>query len=78
MKKFARICDITSEPMNYGWVLFDGEMYFKYKRDALRHVKNIGYKNLDDAFRNDAIYYTEWSEFDAEYLVDDDGNIHVI
>ena len=70
---FARQCSITGEGMNEGWVGgFFGGMYFKYEQDALKWCQSKGYKDIDDAYDNEALYYTEWEDADDyEYeLVD--------
>lgn len=59
---YARKCDITGEGMNEGWVVNDGEMHFKYEADALQWCIENGYRDIDDAYSNDVIYWTEWEE----------------
>jgi hypothetical protein len=58
--------------MNEGWIVNDGEYYFKYENDALAHAKEMGYADLYEAYDNEEFYYTEWEdEGDYEYeLVD--------
>jgi len=56
----TRVCDITGEPMTEGWVANDGEMYFKYEKDALAWCIENGYESIEDAYENEAIYWTEW------------------
>lgn len=69
MTKYARKCDATGQGMNEGWVVGDGEQYFKYEDDAKKWAVSAGYANLDEAFDDDAIYWTEWEEeFDYEYV----------
>lgn len=69
---FARQCSATGEGMNEGWIVNDGEYYFKYEEDALAHAKEMGYADLDEAYDNEEFYYTEWEdEDDYEYeLID--------
>jgi len=62
-EKFARICDATHEGMNAGYVFGDGEAYFLKKSDAEKYALDMGYSNLNEAYEDDAYYYTEW---DAE------------
>jgi len=57
---YARKCDITGEGMNEGWVANDGEMHFKYEADALQWCIDNGYRDIDDAYADDVIYWTEW------------------
>jgi hypothetical protein len=53
-------CSITGEPMTEGWVANDGEIYFKYEKDALAWCLENEYESIEDAYENEAIYYTEW------------------
>lgn len=71
-EKVARKCDVTGEGMNEGWVVGEGEEYFKYEEDAIAWCKKNGYKSLDKAYDKDDIYWTEWDvEDDAQYIVKD-------
>jgi len=56
----VRICSITGEEMNEGWVAEDGELYFKYQKDAVAWCVSYGYKDLQEAFDDEAIYWTKW------------------
>lgn len=60
MENYARQCSITGEGMNEGWVVNDGEMYFKYEDDANQWCIGQGYRDIDDAYTDDVCYYTEW------------------
>jgi hypothetical protein len=75
MEKFARRCDITGRGMNEGYCFGDGEQYACDEASALQIAQQYGYDNLDDAYKDDAYYYTEWSEYDIddEYF-DAEGN----
>lgn len=77
MKKFARQCDATGKGMNEGFVFGNGEMYFSEEIYALEYAIKIGYDNLDDAYNDDAYYYTEWDEVDEDEWYDEDGSIHL-
>ena len=61
---FMRRCSKTLEGMNKGNIFGDGDRYFKYERDALEYAKSIGYKDLAEAYKDEAQYYTEWEELD--------------
>lgn len=66
---WARQCDVTLEGMNEGWVVGDGDAYFKYEKDALEWATDVGYANLEEAYEDDAIYWTEWDdETDRQYI----------
>jgi hypothetical protein len=60
MELFARKCDVTGKGMNEGWVVGDGEMYFANEEDAIKWCTDNGYASMDEAYEDDAIYYTEW------------------
>lgn len=57
---FARRCSITGEGMNEGWVVDGGEEYFKYEVHALAWCKEMGYDSIEDAYKSEDFYYTEW------------------
>ena len=67
---YARVCDVTNEGMNEGWVFGDGEGYFKYEKDALEWAIANGYADLDEAYEDDAIYWTEWEDDFAYVEID--------
>ena len=77
MERFARKCDVTGRGMNEGYCFGDGEMYACDETSALLIAKEYGYNNLDDAYDNDAYYYTEWDEIDDDEWYDEDGSIHI-
>lgn len=66
-QKFARQCSITGEGMNEGWCFGDGQHYAKYEHDAWGLASKYGYESIDDAFDNDACYWTDWDVFDGGY-----------
>ena len=57
-----RICDVTGEEMTEGWVVNDGEKYFKYEHDAEDWCKANGYAGMQSAFDDDVIYWTSWED----------------
>lgn len=72
--KFKRKCSITGQGMDMGWYSEPYGMYFKYEEDVLRIIEGNGYKNMDDAFENEFIYYTDWSnEEDIYYSYFENG-----
>ena len=76
MERFARCCDATDKGMNEGFCFGDGEMYFANKSDAELYAIKIGYESLDEAYEDEAYYYTEWSQTDIEeqgYYYTEDG-----
>lgn len=71
-KKFPRTCSITGKGMNAGWIVNDGEMYIADEAKAIAQAKAVGYEGLDDAYNDDYMYYTEWSDddIDEDELID--------
>lgn len=71
-QKFARQCDVTGEGMNEGYCFDDGCFYAKYEADALKHAQELGYNTLEEAYKDEAYYWTEWEdEEDFQYIVKD-------
>lgn len=61
MEKFNfRICGITHEVMNQGWIVRNGEMYIKYEEDMLDWCEQNGYLGYQSAYENDVI---DWADF---------------
>jgi len=60
MEKFARKDSITGEGMNEGFCFGDGEFYCKSDENALEHAKSIGYKDLEESYKDGSHYWTEW------------------
>ena len=46
--------------MREGWVVNDGELYFKYEKDALAWCIANEYEDIQSAYNDDVIYWTEW------------------
>lgn len=66
---YARKCDITGEGMNSGYCFGDGEEYAKTKSDARKLAEQRGYESLEQAFEDDAYYWTTWEQDDHQYIV---------
>ena len=46
--------------------------------EATKKAKELGYKTLEEAFKDDAYYWTQWEEIeDDENWYDEEGNEHV-
>ena len=80
-KLWARVCDITGEGMNKGYILGDCTN-IKYEKDLiieLRKWKETDQSDeelLNEAYENDAYYWTEWEcPSDISYIEDSEGNI---
>lgn len=85
MEKFVRRCDATGRGMNEGYVVGDGEMYFSEREHLISWLRSRGGMDglsddfiLDEAYKMEEYYYTEWDEeinennYDCYY--DADGN----
>jgi len=57
-----RICDKTGEKFTEGFCFGDGERYFASEEHALEYAKEIGYESLDEAYNDDAYYFSIWGE----------------
>tara|TARA_Y100001938_G_C7937306_1_gene352458 strand:+ start:117 stop:401 length:285 start_codon:yes stop_codon:yes gene_type:complete len=87
-KLWARVCDITGEGMNEGYVLEDGTCIIKYEKDLIKELRDMGdeeYNNASDefilkeAYENEVYYWTEWEcPSDITYMEDGQGNITAI
>lgn len=65
-EKFARKCSITSEGINKGYVIGDGDFYIK-DDSALAEkyiLENTKYKDIYDAYADEFYYWTEWEDED--------------
>jgi len=60
--RFARVCSVTGCGMNEGWVVCDGVIYFSNEEDAIKWCTDNGYASIDEAYEDDAIYYTAWED----------------
>ena len=61
-----RYCSITHQPMFEGWCVADGAMYIKYMEDANAHAVIAGYANVEEAYNDDYMYWTDWEEIPEE------------
>ena len=73
-EKFARKDTKTGKGMNEGFCFGDGEAYFEEEEDAETHAISWGYKNLKEAYRDEAYYFTEWEVEEGETWYGADGN----
>lgn len=67
--KYARKCSVTGEGMNEGYVWRDAEMYFKYEKDLIRHIRSLGDEEfnkasdkflLKESYNEGECYWTQW------------------
>lgn len=61
-KKYPRYCDVTHEGMWEGWCVNDGESYIKHEADALKCATDAGYKDIEQAYEDEFMYWTDWRE----------------
>jgi len=62
-----RTDSITGNKIESGYCFGDGEFYCESEMDALLYANSIGYDSLEEAYEDEAYYYTEW-ETEAELL----------
>ena len=75
---FARICSVTGLGMWQGWVFNDGEFYAADEKSANKIALDLGYKDIEEAYNNDACYWTDWAEDEQEnaQYIQVDGHIY--
>jgi hypothetical protein len=64
--KYARVCDVTGEGMNEGWVWGDGTFYTKYEKDTLaecREDRDAILFDMEELTIDDIIDWNDWNEF---------------
>ena len=77
--KYARQCSITKEGMNSGWCFGDGQEYAKQECDAQQIANEWGYNSLQQAYNDDACYWTEWEdESDYQYEMIDGVLVEIV
>jgi hypothetical protein len=89
MKKYARQCSITSEGMNEGFVIGDGDFYIKYEKDLITFLRDNDESPreneslsddfiMDEAYNLGEYYYTEWEDEDDYQYYEENGKIFEI
>lgn len=78
--KFPRRCDITGKGMWEGYCFGDGQDYAIDKAGATTLAMRYGYDTLEEAFEDNAYYFTAWEELDEdewyESLSEDGSNAY--
>jgi hypothetical protein len=72
MIKFARKCDATNKGMNKGFCVMDGDKYFSEEKHLIEYLREINQDSinisdkelLEEAYKNEVYYYTEWEDED--------------
>jgi hypothetical protein len=72
-EKFPQLCDVKKVGIYTGYVFYDGLFTCEDEEDALNYAKNDGYASLDEAYDDEAYYYTEWEEIDGVWFEETDG-----
>lgn len=75
MEKYARKCDVTGEVFNEGF-LVDGHMkimYVKDESDMLAIALEAGYKDLEESYRDEFHYWTEWDPEEEDGYYTENG-----
>lgn len=77
MKKFARICSYTNQPINEGFYIWGDYVANTKEAKRLFIAECEEYNSWDEMMEegySDGCYYTEW-EIDEEYYFDENGNL---
>lgn len=68
-QKFARKCSVTGEGMNWGYVVNDGEEYYKDAGALNTKYTDQEWEQMYNNGQSDS-YYTDWDEEeDYQYIV---------
>jgi hypothetical protein len=78
-KTWMRVCSITGEGMNDGWISGDRSTYFKYETDALKWCNDQGYETILDAYDAEMIEWSNWLDdpHDWATAIEYDGRMYV-
>lgn len=63
---YVRKCSVSGRGMNKGYVVNEGNKYISSEKDALKWCRDNGYPSLDEAYKKEVIYYTEWEDLEEE------------
>lgn len=73
-EKYARKDSVTGKGMNDGFCFDDGDFYCASSLDALAKCEELGYKTMEEAYNEEAYYWTEWEIEEGENYFDEHGN----
>lgn len=73
-ERYARRDSITGLGMNEGWCFGEGDFYCADEEKALIYAKELGYNSIDEAYEDEAGYWTTWEEIDEDCYYDEFGN----
>ena len=74
MKKFARKDSVTGKGINDGFCFGDGDFYCASSLDALAKCEELGFETMEEAYKEEAYYWTEWEIEEGENYFDKHGN----
>lgn len=61
-----RKCSKTGNPMSSGWYFEGSGLYASTEEIALGFCKELGYSSIDEAYKVEECYWTEWDESDVD------------
>jgi len=64
--KYARKDSVTGKGMNEGFCFGDGDFYCESEEDAITQSKKLGYNTLNEAYEDEAYYFTNWEVEEGE------------
>lgn len=73
-ERYARRDSITGLGMNEGWCFGEGDFYCADEENALIYAKELGYESIQEAYEDEAGYWTTWEEIDEDCYYDEFGN----
>ncbi|WP_412464175.1 hypothetical protein [Flavobacterium mekongense] len=75
LEKFARKSSVTGKGMNEGYVFEMHGFYCEEENEARDKAMELGYNSLEEAYKDEAYYWTQWEEIEEdENYYDADGN----
>lgn len=74
IERYARKDTVTGKGMNEGYIFEHLDFYCAAKIDAQRKCKELGYKNMKEAYKDEAYYWTEWEVDEDDSYFDEEGN----
>ena len=72
---WARKCDVTGKGMNEGWCFGDGEQYASTEEAAQEIAEGRGFESVDEAYKHDDCYWTEWEDKSEYQYLEVDGKL---
>jgi hypothetical protein len=73
LQKFARKSSVTGKGMNSGFLFESHDFYCEDETEAKEKAIELGYNSLEEAYQDEAYYWTDWEEIDEEDYYTADG-----